>query len=631
MSVVLHLASGAHLAAMAQAGGSGLASWAAEDGVATPGRDRWLRRMAWVGIALALGLQAVLLARHAAEVLEAPTSDVSLWYGVAVQTWVGRVLLAQLAGLVCAGMLLAAHAPLPWVGGAAALCLVASAFASHAGADRDPAWVVGANVLHVVAACLWFGALPCLLVAAGVGARARSNADPLGGALRRFSGLALPAMVVILLTGAALAYWLVGGQAGLFGTAYGATLLAKLGLVAAALLCAHRLRQMLGRRSRQGALPPGAGRVLGLEAGFGFGAVLLAGVLASLAPGAHADIVWPWPVRFAPWTAWQTVPGAAGEMAAAAGLLAGAVALACAFWRRGRRAAMGTACGVAAGAAAFGCWSASVEAYPVTYAHPTAPYDAAVISAGATTFHAHCAVCHGETGRGDGPGAAGLTPPPADLTAPHLGYHTHGDLYWWISHGMRGTAMPAFGAILDERQRWSVLQYLVAMSLGHQARVLGPAPVAEDPWLPAIGFAMQDGTSLSGLRGRAVEILFVNEAGAIPDAVARLNDGAADAALVLVLAAGLDAPPIPGVQTVADTDGTIWRAWSLYRRTLGQPGLGDRDAPPPMLGVLIDQFGFVRARWRSDDGRLPSQRALAEAVRALAREPELATVDDHGH
>jgi mono/diheme cytochrome c family protein len=35
---------------------------------------------------------------------------------------------------------------------------------------------------------------------------------------------------------------------------------------------------------------------------------------------------------------------------------------------------------------------------------------------GAATFNAYCTVCHGTSGRGDGPAAKALTKPPADLT-----------------------------------------------------------------------------------------------------------------------------------------------------------------------------------------------------------------------
>jgi mono/diheme cytochrome c family protein len=36
--------------------------------------------------------------------------------------------------------------------------------------------------------------------------------------------------------------------------------------------------------------------------------------------------------------------------------------------------------------------------------------------AGAATFKAYCTVCHGTSGKGDGPAAKALTTPPADLT-----------------------------------------------------------------------------------------------------------------------------------------------------------------------------------------------------------------------
>src|SRR6185295_8095977 len=48
----------------------------------------------------------------------------------------------------------------------------------------------------------------------------------------------------------------------------------------------------------------------------------------------------------------------------------------------------------------------------------------------AADFTTHCAVCHGATGRGDGPAAKGLTPPPADLTdAARMGEHSLFGLY----------------------------------------------------------------------------------------------------------------------------------------------------------------------------------------------------------
>ena len=41
---------------------------------------------------------------------------------------------------------------------------------------------------------------------------------------------------------------------------------------------------------------------------------------------------------------------------------------------------------------------------------------AADLAKGKETFKMYCATCHGETGKGDGPGAQGLQPSPRDFT-----------------------------------------------------------------------------------------------------------------------------------------------------------------------------------------------------------------------
>ncbi len=59
-------------------------------------------------------------------------------------------------------------------------------------------------------------------------------------------------------------------------------------------------------------------------------------------------------------------------------------------------------CGVSISVAAFGLGT------------PVAP---TVIAQGSAIFHDHCAVCHGERGRGDGPAAGALTPRPTNLAS----------------------------------------------------------------------------------------------------------------------------------------------------------------------------------------------------------------------
>src|SRR5262249_26502493 len=95
----------------------------------------------------------------------------------------------------------------------------------------------------------------------------------------------------------------------------------------------------------------------------------------------------------------------------------------------------------------------AVDAYPTTYLRPAVPYPATPVPPGAALYPSHCAGCHGPTGRGDGPAAAGLPRPPADLTAPHANDHTAGDMFWWLTHGL-GTVMPGFGASLSDDDRW---------------------------------------------------------------------------------------------------------------------------------------------------------------------------------
>jgi mono/diheme cytochrome c family protein len=46
----------------------------------------------------------------------------------------------------------------------------------------------------------------------------------------------------------------------------------------------------------------------------------------------------------------------------------------------------------------------------------TNPADGSAVGRGKVTFLTHCAVCHGDKGRGDGPAAPALTPRPTDLS-----------------------------------------------------------------------------------------------------------------------------------------------------------------------------------------------------------------------
>lgn len=74
----------------------------------------------------------------------------------------------------------------------------------------------------------------------------------------------------------------------------------------------------------------------------------------------------------------------------------------------------------------------------------------ALIHEGKTLFDMHCAYCHGRHGKGNGPTAPYLNPPPRDFTkreSPYVRYkteHATGDLRKVILQGIPQSAMPSF-------------------------------------------------------------------------------------------------------------------------------------------------------------------------------------------
>lgn len=225
------------------------------------------------------------------------------------RTMMGTVMLETPFGLAIAGRALAAAAAL-------VLCLVlrtgtllwlaltvlgafavaSFAWSGHGAATEGPGAPLHlvADVLHLLAAGVWFGALAALALML----RPQPSSDvaasnALHGALAGFSGIGSAVVATLILTGLVNSWFLVGldGLGRMLSSPYGQLLIAKLVLFAGmlALAAANRFRHTpalaaaLEARAPATAMPA-LRRSVALETVLGFGVLALVGVLGTLAP-----------------------------------------------------------------------------------------------------------------------------------------------------------------------------------------------------------------------------------------------------------------------------------------------------------------------------------------------------------
>ena len=87
------------------------------------------------------------------------------------------------------------------------------------------------------------------------------------------------------------------------------------------------------------------------------------------------------------------------------------------------------------------------------------PPTAGSLATGRQVYQQHCQSCHGVDGRGDGPAAEGLDPPPADLVV-HVPLHFDKAMFNFIENGIPGTAMAPVGDELTDEEIWHVINYI---------------------------------------------------------------------------------------------------------------------------------------------------------------------------
>ena len=69
-----------------------------------------------------------------------------------------------------------------------------------------------------------------------------------------------------------------------------------------------------------------------------------------------------------------------------------------------------------------------------------------------------CAICHGESGKGNGSASVALDPHPANFLSIKVRHESDGAIFWKMSEGR--PPMAGYKALLTEQQRWQLVAYI---------------------------------------------------------------------------------------------------------------------------------------------------------------------------
>jgi putative copper export protein len=555
------------------------------DGLAQQARR--LRLLVRISLAVALVAGAAWLLLQVASIAAALSWSNAL--AVLEQTRFGELFQWRMS-LLLVGSILGGVSGLLLV--AAGVCIeVWMGHAAASGGDQSM-WPTLVEAAHLLAAGAWLGGLlPLFLVV--------KLARPVA---RAFTPLGVVAVLLLAATALVQAITLVGGLPGLLGTEYGlaagvklATFVLMLGL---AVVNRAWLTPLLERR-RSGVAWLRASILA--EAALGLLAVGAAATMAGLPPGVHAQPVWPFRWQFSldalarPERAREILyPVACGAAAALLALLA-LVPLPAFLQGRRRRGRWPLLAGAVAALAAAVWLGPSlglllVPAYPTSFYRSPSGFTAASILRGGAVYGAECARCHGEGGRGDGPDAHAASVPASDLTATGLWDHTDGELFWWMTQGMKdehgAAVMPGFGDRLSENDRWAVIDWIRARNLGAGMAASGRWP--HPARAPDIAVFCPNGrrVTLADFGGRPVRVLA--EGGGAP--VLLPDEGVSS----IVLTRSAEAAP--ATTCVANAP----EAWAAFALVAG-------IAPNALDGTLflVDGNGWLRARWLAGEAGRP--------------------------
>jgi mono/diheme cytochrome c family protein len=189
-----------------------------------------------------------------------------------------------------------------------------------------------------------------------------------------------------------------------------------------------------------------------------------------------------------------------------------------------------------------------VTAYAFTLSSPDGQ-----LAPAAELYAENCAGCHGETGRGNGPEAAGLSTAPTDFSNPAMAQKSAAELYTAISEGAPPD-MPAFAGTLSEEDRWSLASHVRDLTFTAPAAVAeGEAPEATPN--PA-GKTTAEGEALSTEIAATQEIA-TSTTGSITGQVTNASGGEIPTDLVLNLHGFDDVQVVITDTTAIQPDGSF--------------------------------------------------------------------------
>ncbi|PPF87545.1 hypothetical protein C5E07_16535 [Pseudoclavibacter sp. RFBJ3] len=254
---------------------------------------RWIVGAGAIAVLAVLALVPLTALRIAAEPLSSALTSMAWTSTVLPSTRLTAVLVSGGVLLVTLFVFWRARSARPWALCGALLVVSVPALEGHT-RSVQPLWVmVGADIVHLLAAAVWCGGvlgLLCLVAPRRLlkGGQRGARAIEVAGVVARFSTVALWALVAVACSGVLMGVLILGDPLLVLSTSYGRSLLVKVGLVASVVVLAAWNRRSLsgwvaGRKEEEQRLQR-LRRTLLTEALLLIAVIAVTGVLTSGSP-----------------------------------------------------------------------------------------------------------------------------------------------------------------------------------------------------------------------------------------------------------------------------------------------------------------------------------------------------------